>query len=271
MHPNTARLIYFSPTGTTQKVLRAIAKGMDIDAPRRSSLTHPRERTTSLPPFAEDVLIIGMPVYEERIPTVVRPFLQQLQGHGQPTVVVAVYGNVGFGITLSQLADIANEQGFRVIGGAAFIGEHSFCHDDLPIAPGRPDEHDIHAAHEFGAKVAHKLDHTNDSSELSSMKLPGKLPLMARILPENSSPRFTHPPHANFDVCTRCGACVKACPMGAIDDTSLDIDEYQCVRCFACVRRCPASARQIALKKAWLVRRVLRKAIHQRQEPRFYL
>jgi len=45
---------------------------MDIDAPRRSGLTHPRERTTSLPPFAEDTLIIGTSVYKERIPAVVR-------------------------------------------------------------------------------------------------------------------------------------------------------------------------------------------------------
>jgi ferredoxin len=271
MRLKTARLIYFSPTGTTQKIVRAIAKGMDIDAPRRSSLTHPRERTASLPPFAEDVLIIGMPVYEERIPTVVRPCLRQLQGQDQPAVVVAVYGNVGFGLTLKQLANIANEQGFRVVGGAAFIGEHSFSHEALPIAAGRPDERDLQVAYEFGVKAVRKLALINDSSELSSVELPGKLPLMARILPENSSPRFTHPPHANFDVCTRCGACVKVCPMGAIDDVSLNIDTDHCVRCFACVRRCPVSARQILLKKAWLVRRVLRKAIYQRREPRFYL
>jgi hypothetical protein len=56
----------------TRKIVHAIAKGMDIDALRRSSLTHPRERMASLPPFAEGVLPIGMPAYKERIPAVIK-------------------------------------------------------------------------------------------------------------------------------------------------------------------------------------------------------
>jgi len=244
---------------------------MDIDTPHCSSLTHPKERATPLPSIEEDILIIGMPVYEERVPSFVLPCLKQLQGHGQPAVVVAMYGNVGVGVTLKQLAFEAETQGFPVIGGASFIGEHSFCHEALPIATGRPDEQDLRFAQDFGVRLTHKPTLMKDCSSPPKLAFPAKLPLMARILPENSSSMFTYPPHIDPDVCTHCRACVKACPMGAINATTLDIHEQLCVRCFACVRRCPMSARRISLKKAWFVRRALRKAVQQRQEPQFYL
>ena len=50
--------------------------------------------------------------------------------------------------------------------------------------------------------------------------------------------------------CTGCGACVPACPLGAISlmDGKAHVDEEACDGCHACVRVCPERAIQPILK-----------------------
>ena len=92
----SAALLYFSPTHTTQKILRAIATGMHLNQTREVNLTSPAARSGPLHDITADLLLLGMPVYEERIPSIILPLLKKLKGRGQPALVVAVYGNVGF-------------------------------------------------------------------------------------------------------------------------------------------------------------------------------
>ncbi len=42
MKPNTAHLIYFSPTGTTRKVLRCIAFGIGVEDTKEVNLSVPQ-------------------------------------------------------------------------------------------------------------------------------------------------------------------------------------------------------------------------------------
>jgi ferredoxin len=42
--------------------------------------------------------------------------------------------------------------------------------------------------------------------------------------------------------CTRCGSCVEACPVGAVDLETPRIDTGRCILCFGCVNNCPAGA-----------------------------
>jgi len=64
--------------------------------------------------------------------------------------------------------------------------------------------------------------------------------------------------------CLRCGACVQACPLGAIDlDSPARIDRRRCDRCGLCVEACPGPALRL-VGRYWevgeLVRLLLRDA-----------
>lgn len=262
-----AQLVYFSPTGTTRKILRAISNGIGVENLIDVNLTMPHNRQGMILHPNTNLLLLGVPVYEEHIPSVVRPILENLAGKNQNAIIIAVYGNVGYGLALQEMEYLLTSKGFTVIAGAAFIGEHSFSHARFPIAENRPDKADLELAHNFGCSIAEKLA----SPSPSTCVFPGHLPLMSRILPEGSAAKFAHLPDFDPSLCTRCGRCAKICPVSAIDIKTMVVDASKCLRCFACVRKCPQKARSIKFKHAWLVKKVLKKSATQKQEPQIFL
>jgi ferredoxin/NAD(P)H-dependent FMN reductase len=262
-----ANLVFFSPTGTTHTILKNIALGMNIENLNQINLTPPQAREETLPILNDNILLLGVPVYEERIPPIIRPALEKIKGHGQQSIIVAVYGNVSYGLVLQELDNLLSRKGFNVIAGAAFIGEHSFSHANYPIVNNRPDCTDIEFAQNFGRKIAEKLA----QSPIGSLSFPGHLPLMSRVLPEGSAANFAHLPSFNPDLCTHCGLCANNCPVSAINPETMAVDGSKCIRCFACVRSCRWNARSISLKHAWLVKHVLKNAATHRQEPQIFL
>lgn len=51
----------------------------------------------------------------------------------------------------------------------------------------------------------------------------------------------------NSDLCTACGACVEACPFGALSlQADVPVADEQCTLCGACIDVCPAQALQMA-------------------------
>lgn len=45
--------------------------------------------------------------------------------------------------------------------------------------------------------------------------------------------------------CRRCGRCVEACPVEAVDATTLKTDKGTCIACMGCVAVCPDRARTV--------------------------
>lgn len=267
---DSAAVIYFSPTGTTKKILYAITEGMGIDNLKYINLTLPDVRKVNAPVINEDIIIIGTPVYEERVPEMLYPFLTSLTGNNKPVVLAAVYGNIGEGNALNELQTITESSGFKVIAAGSFIGEHSFSTKELPIAEGRPNQDDIKRAQDFGKAIIGKLKTIDDLNGFSLQIPQGKLPLMSKILPANSARMFTKTPSADMSVCNHCGVCVKLCPVSAIDENTLEINDNQCLRCFSCVKRCQRKARMIIYKKKYLVTRVLTAKSKVEKEPKVY-
>lgn len=266
----SVKIVYFSATGTTKKIVRAICSGFSGVPLHYLDITNPKKRKTPLGEITEDLLLLALPVYEERIPIFLRDYLSTIQGCGQPAVVVGVYGNVGYGIILQEMQDILNQRGFKTVAGGAFVAEHSFSHTALPIAVGRPNVLDLLRAEQFGQEIKQKLETFHDTGVPSEKKLPGALPIMARILPQNSSGFFADIPQFNKTLCNHCGLCVKKCPLSAIDPITFQSETKQCSRCFACVRDCPQNARSIKIKIKPIVKIFFKKHQGKQKQPAWF-
>lgn len=219
---------YFSPTGTTGTVARAVAEGCGYPH-EEIDLCVPQEGAEVGP---DTVLLAAVPVYGGRAPAVALERLACLRGRGQYAVAVAVYGNREFEDALLELKDALERGGFQVIAAAAFIAEHSIVRS---IAAGRPDEEDLKAARQFGAQVAEKLA---GGGNLPAVQVPGNVPY------REFGGMPAHPKAGKN--CIKCGVCAEQCPVGAIaPEHPEQTDPEKCITCMRCVAVCPEKARAL--------------------------
>ena len=233
-----AEIIYFSATGTTRKIVKAISQGLDCNT-HFTDITLEKNRKT-YHPSDSDLIVIATPIYGERIPRFIYDFLTHIQGGSRPLIALSVYGNIGFGISLKQFEDYAAKNHFRLIAAGAFIGQHTYASEEVPVAYGRPDIVDLKQAAEFGRKIREKIN-TNDFISPDIPK--STLPKFITRLPDALTRFLIRQPVLDALICNACQACSNSCPVGAINSASLQIDEQKCIRCYACVKACPKSAR----------------------------
>lgn len=268
---NSVTAVYFSPTGTTKKIMNAIINGMGAEDNEIIDITLPQARKKEISLIKGDIVLIGVPVYEESIPKILNQFLTSLKGEGKPVVIVGVYGNIGEGIVLNELGRITSNSGFKVAAAATFIGEHSFSTKELPVAENRPDNNDLKKAEEFGQNIMKKMQKITNLNDASIMIPQGKLPLISKVLPEDSARLFTQKPDVYKSLCNHCNVCVKSCPVGAINKETLEINEELCLRCFSCVKRCVKKARRIIYRPKFVVANVLKMKSRVDKEPKIFL
>src|SRR4030042_6207867 len=113
-----AYAIDFSPTGTTEKAVTAIAEGPGLPH-EKIDLTPIQARQTFRGPFTKnDLVVVGLPVYGGRIPKNLDDFFSGLKGNGAPAAAVVMYGNREYEDALIELKIKLEECGFKVIAGA---------------------------------------------------------------------------------------------------------------------------------------------------------
>jgi len=240
MNFNAVRLVYFSPTKTTQKILEGIAQGTEVGKVEHLDLTPPEAKTLGLDEMQDELVLLGVPVYGGRVPLEAVPKLQRLKANRIPAVIIVVYGNREFEDALLELKDLAQESGFVPVAGGAFIGEHSFANDTTPIANGRPDSEDLIKAREFGLQIRGKMKDIDSIDEVSQLEVPGNSPYKKRRKPAEISPSTQEDP------CTLCETCASLCPVAAITvEETVETDKLACILCCACVKNCPTGARVV--------------------------
>lgn len=253
------RVVYFSPTHCTQKIISAVAGAMALPA-ETTDWTLPAGRQ-SVPVFEEgDTLLLGFPVYEGRVPALLYPALQALEANGNPAVVVALFGNRDYEDALLEMSDILTGRGFAVSAAAAFVGEHSMA---ATVGAGRPDAEDLALAEDFGRKAALCVEQTL-AGRPPALSIDGERPYGERfyrggIVPETG------------EGCTRCMLCVQQCPAGAIsaEDPAVT-DKDACIACCVCVRGCPEKAKAFTHPFFGKMRAFLEENLTWRSEPTLF-
>ncbi|WP_347488208.1 EFR1 family ferrodoxin [Desulfoscipio sp. XC116] len=237
--------MYFSPTGTTKKIVSGIAdqilENMNGQiAVKNIDFTLPGVRKEAVPFTAEDVVVIGVPVYAGRVPNVLLNYLNSIKGNGALAVSVVVYGNRNYDDAAIELKDILELNGFKVIAGGAFIGEHSFS---KVLAQNRPDEKDMAIVSDFAKKIYIKII---TQEQIENIIVKGNKPYRKYYMPKNTAGisvdirKVTPKTNSN---CIDCKLCVNVCPMGSIDYENVSKLNGICIKCGACIKKCPTQAK----------------------------
>ena len=246
----SVQCIYFSPTGTTRRTVEAIAGGTGLIVIDSIDLTLPTLREQWDGSIHGDIILVGVPVYSGTIPSLMLNPLHKLVGSRRWAVPIAVYGVRSAEDTIGQLAGLLRNRGFRILAAANFVAEHSYSHEKMPLALGRPDEKDLGIAREFGRKIIEKVNLNPDELSLESRPLKYGEDYRRRRedWPENRRPgSTTRVSDYDEDLCIKCDKCVESCPSGAINSETYAIDDDNCIRCFACSRICPTNVRRTLL------------------------
>jgi len=237
--------MYFSATGTTKKVVSGIAEKIaqlaNGEMPVNTiNFTLPQVRKEPVSFTGDDLVIMGVPVIAGRVPNVLLKYLKSISGNGALAVAVVLYGNRNYDDALIELKDILEGDGFKVIAGAAFIGEHSFS---KILAKGRPDEKDMAIVEDFAQQIYTRI---TAQDHLPNVAVKGQKPYRDYYKPKdkNGNPvdmrKITPKTNSN---CTKCLICVDLCPMGSIDRNDISKFNGICIRCCSCIKNCPVEAR----------------------------
>lgn len=242
MNIKRVRVLYFSPTGGTEKIARLAAGTLaeKLGAEQEFiDFTRPENRQTEYRFGPDDLLVMASPVYAGRLPNKLMPeYKARIFGDGTPALPICVFGNRSPDEALRELVLLLEGNGFRIAGAASFAGRHAFSDK---VGAGRPDEADRAQITDFAAGAAAKL--AGDVLPLLEMDRSEIGPYYTPLKEDGTPAKFLKArPLTDWSKCSRCGACARVCPMGSIDRETMEAVGL-CVKCQACVRKCTRRAK----------------------------
>lgn len=250
--------MYFSPTGTTKKVLDIIAKEIGRSGQQVDLTT---ELGVKYHFTANEVVIFGIPVYSGRVPRTAVERLTHLKGENTPVILVATYGNREYDDALLELQKLLEMRGFLTVAAMAVSVEHNIF---PTVAAGRPDAEDIKMLQGFVQQIMEKVSALKAWKALPKVVVKGNEQFCEYKL-------CSFKPKATA-ACVKCGICAKNCPVGAIpagDPSQTDKDA--CISCMRCTRVCPQQARSIAGLKYTAAKALFESKCKVRKEAELFL
>ena len=237
--------VYFSPTGTTKKVIDYIAKGISGEIICSADLTKQdnRDNQTDLVFTDADLIILGAPTYGGFLYKEFRNCIKRLDFHGKCVIAVILYGNASTIFATREMISVIKKGNGNLLGYGEFVGEHSYSHKEIPVAKGRPNADDLRTAVIFGKAVRNRL--LNIEASYSDHRLSvfdNIISFIAESKPVHTGKRIFTIPQTDKEKCINCSKCVKTCPKSCIN-TDITTVKNECIVCMACVKICPTGAR----------------------------
>ena len=246
---NTVEIV-FSPTGGTEKVADIICNTWKNNIVK-IDLTDYKMEFSQCSINKDDRVLIAMPSFGGRAPTVAIERLKKISGNGALCTLVCVYGNRAFEDTLAEMEDVAKECGFCVNSAIAAVACHSIISH---YASNRPDQRDEKQLIEFAQKIANKIETMVSIPGNHHYKKPG-----AWLVPKATKN------------CVKCGVCAENCPVQAIDYVSFKADSKKCIGCMRCVKQCPHDVRKVNSFMVSIAAKAIKKACSIRKENELFI
>lgn len=237
--------VYYSATGSTGRAVTTLAEELakQLQLPCETfRFTLPTERERGYSFTDKDIVVVGTPTYAGKMPNKILPdFQSRLYGNGALAVGVVTFGNRSYDNALAELCAVLEGDGFHTVAAGAFVCQHVFTDE---LAYGRPGWSDQFEMKNFAKQVAGKVKKLEEIPE--PVKVPGDAGAPYYV------PKGTDGQPANFlkakpktklSRCNGCGACVRGCPMAAIDPKDPSRVPGMCIKCHACVRKCTKGAK----------------------------
>lgn len=248
MKINHVWAVYFSPTGTTKKVVsrlsQSVAQGLGASW-QEYCFNLPQSRLKDLSFGPSDLVILGVPVYAGRVPNQMLPFIRdQIHGSGTLAVPVVLFGNRNFDDGLMELRNVLATNGFCPITARAFVGQHSFSE---VLGAGRPDFQDMELVRELAEKTIQKVLNVNEIPA-APVAVEGQDPIRPYYIPKDSQGEplkdfLKAKPVTDLSKCINCGLCAINCPMGSINPEDVSQVVGKCIKCCSCIKDCPTGAK----------------------------
>lgn len=262
------KVIYFSPTGTTKKIIKNVIKGIEskevdcVDLTKDNRISKIENIDTS----KVDLIILGAPVYGGFLYKEFRNYIKNIDFNNKAVAIVLLYGNATIMFAKREIISIVKKNNGNVVGYGEFIGEHSFSTKELPVAINRPNTEDINMAISFGKAIREELKNNVEKNKNLSLfdRFIGKV---ADIKPVHTGRRIFTIPKTDYELCDNCGVCIKKCPKACIDNNIIT-DKKACIVCMACVKSCHKNAR-ISKAKNPLIKMGLKKINRNKNESKF--
>lgn len=133
-------LVYFSPSGSTEKIVRKIASAIkDVEVKIHNLLPSAARKKNYT--FDKDDLVIYGSISAGMLFTKAEEIFNCLQGNETPFIGVVSFGNAYYGVALTEMKKRAESRGFKVCALGAFVSQHTIAHE---VGAGRPDAKESH-------------------------------------------------------------------------------------------------------------------------------
>ncbi len=241
-----ARVLWYSSTGNTRRVGRAVAQGLEAAGLEVQASDYREVDPASLPGF--DLIVLGSPVFNADVPVNWRDWLRDLPDLGGAGVGgFCTFGGPGDGQehTATHLLRLAADRGGVPVGWdmfgcmSVFAPTWSMGNEKRTLAYRHlPDAETYERARAFARGL---IDQVATGEGIVVKRKFGRDSIM-RLFPATASKLMISNHGVDTEACIGCGTCVRVCPVDAIDPESGGVSSSDCLACLGCLNSCPANA-----------------------------